>query len=148
MNSNVVAIVVALIGLVGAVSAAFIARPRSVPAPQRQPQSQPQATWRPASYGHERTASPGVNYVMPSVKISASLWWGIAGIFLWLLPILGYIVTLPGLFIAIRDLRSPGARRLATIGLLLCLLAFVLTITNSAIGAYQGAHGTGWWQNG
>jgi hypothetical protein len=65
-----------------------------------------------------------------------------------LIPILGYIAALPGLFIAIRDIRSPGTRRYAMIGLLICSLAFILTIINSAIGAYQGAHGTGWWQNG
>jgi len=75
------------------------------------------------------------------------LWWGLAGIFLWLLPILGYIVTLPGLFIAIRDVRSPGTRRYSLLGLVLCMLALVLTIINSAIGAYQGAHGVGLWQN-
>jgi hypothetical protein len=88
------------------------------------------------------------SYVMPALKTSRSLWWGLAGLVLWLLPILGYIVTLPGLFTAIRDIRSPGTRRYAMIGLVLCLLAFTLTIINSAIGAYEGAHGTGWWQHG
>ena len=93
-------------------------------------------------------AGQSLSYATPPVvKISKSLWYGLAGIVLWVLPILGYLVTLPGLFAAIRDVRSPGTRRHARIGLALCVLALVLTIINSAIGAYQGAHGTGWWQS-
>jgi hypothetical protein len=84
---------------------------------------------------------------MRSVKISVSLWLGLAGLILWIIPILGAFDLLPGLFIAIRDLRSPGTRRYAIGGLVLCLVAFTLTIINSAIGAYQGYHGTGWWQH-
>jgi|SRR5450755_477469 hypothetical protein len=145
MNGNAAAIIiVALIGFAGTVTTALITRPRETP----QPQSQPQPEWQPRPTGQWPAGNSGASYAMPTLRVSRSLWWGLAGIFLWLLPILGYIVTLPGLFSAIRDLRSPGTRRYAMIGLALCLLAFVLTLINSAIGAYQGAHGTGWWQTG
>lgn len=144
MNDTGVTIVVGLMGSAATISAALITRPRAV----LQPQLPAQSVWQPSPRGQQPTAGQGVSYAMPALKISKSLWYGLAGIFLWLLPILGYLVTLPGLFAAIRDVRSPGTRRYAWIGLALCVLALMLAIVNSAIGAYQGAHGTGWWQNG
>jgi hypothetical protein len=142
MDDSAVTIVVGLVSSVATISAALITRSHAVPQPQLHTVgSLPLG-------GQQPTVSPGLSYQTPSIKTSRSLWWGLAGIFLWLLPILGYIVTLPGLFIAIRDVRSPGTRRYSLLGLVLCMLALVLTIINSAIGAYQGAHGVGWWQNG
>jgi len=142
MGDSAVTIVVGLISSVATISAAFIARSHAVPQPQPHTVGSLTPRWTTAN------GQPGLSYQTPSLKTSRSLWWGLAGIFLWLLPILGYIVTLPGLFIAIRDVRSPGTRRHSLPGLVLCMLALVLTIINSAIGAYQGAHGAGWWQNG
>ena len=141
MDDSAVTIVVGLVSSVATISAALITRSHAVTQPQLH------AVWSLPPGGQQPTASPGLRYQTPSIKTSTSLWWGLAGIFLWLLPILGYIVTLPGLFIAIRDVRSPGTRRYSLLGLVLCMLALVLTIINSAIGAYQGAHGVGLWQN-
>lgn len=72
-------------------------------------------------------------------RTSKSLWCGIAGLFLWVLPVLGYLVILPGLYIGIRELRGP--RRHTTTGLVLCIVGLGLALVNSAIGAYMGAHG-------
>jgi hypothetical protein len=141
MNSNAVTLLAAFIGLVGTICAAFITKPRE---PQRsqwpsQPwpsQSYPQPTWAPSPANGGRPP-----------KISVSLWLGLAGLLLWIIPILGYVDLLPGLFIAIRDLRSPGTRRYASGALILCIIAFAFTLINSAVGAYQGYHGAGWWQH-
>ena len=142
MDDGAVTIVVGLIGSAATISAALIARAHAVTEPQLH------TVWSLPPGGQQPTVSPGLRYQTPSIKTSRSLWWGLAGIFLWLLPILGYVVTLPGLFIAIRDVRSPGTRRYSLLGLVLCTLALALTIINSAVGAYQGAHGAGWWQSG
>ena len=160
MNTGAITLVVALIGFAGTIGAAFITRPRD-PLKSRQPQQpqQPQQSQpRPQSYAQEtwwQPAAGNTGYASPvgqpgrvsPVKISVSLWLGLAGLILWIIPILGAFDLLPGLFIAIRDLRSPGTRRYAVAGLVLCLIAFTLTVINSAIGAYQGYHGTGWWQH-
>jgi hypothetical protein len=169
MNANVATIIAAIIGLISTVSTALITRPRTAPAtPGAQPARPPQpsqTTWQPppsaragnwwqqsgsgsAPGAPQRPwAAPAASYATAAVKISKSLWWGIAGLILWLIPILGYIATLTGLFIAIRDIRSPGLRRYAMAGLIICLIAFACTLVNSAIGAYEGYHGTGWWQH-
>jgi hypothetical protein len=157
MNTGAITLVVALIGFAGTIGAAFITRPREPlksqqpppqPPPQPRPQSYPQQTWWQTAAGDTGHAPPvGQPGGVRPVKISVSLWLGVAGLILWLIPILGAIDLLPGLFIAIRDLRSPGTRRYAVAGLVLCLIAFTLTVINSAIGAYQGYHGTGWWQH-
>jgi hypothetical protein len=159
MNTGAVTLVVALLGFAGTIGAAFITRPRdplkSQQPPQPRPQqsqsrsqSYPQQTWWPPAAGNTGHAPPvGQPGGVRPVKISVSLWLGLAGLILWIIPILGALDLLPGLFIAIRDLRSPGTRRYAVAGLALCLIAFTLTIINSAIGAYQGYHGTGWWQH-
>jgi len=173
MNANTATIIAAIIGLIGTVSTALITRPRAAPATQaaqttQQPQTSQSSSWQPpppaaggnwwqqsASASQQRSwaaapapaPAPPPSYVGSALKISKSLWWGIAGMILWLIPILGYVATLTGLFIAIRDIRSPGTRRYAMAGLILCLVAFAFTLVNSAIGAYEGYHGTGWWQH-
>jgi hypothetical protein len=157
MNAGAVTLAVALIGFAGTICAALITRPREplkaqqLPQPwslQSHPQSYPQRTWSPPAAGNTGYSPPGGwTSGMRRAKISVSLWLGLTGLILWIIPILGAFDLLPGLFIAIRDLRSPGARRYAVGGLALCLIAFTLTIINSAVGAYQGSHGTGWWQH-
>jgi len=139
VNTNVATIIVAFIGLAGTITAALIARPRDAPKPQPEPPSQAHPMVSPPEGGGYLPPPPPPPARTP-LKISRSLWWGLAGIFLWLIPILGYIVTLPGLFTAIRDVRSPGTRRYAVAGLILCVTAFTLTIINSAAGAYLVAN--------
>jgi hypothetical protein len=155
MSASAVTLVVALIGFAGTICAALITRPReplkSQQLPQPRPQhsqSRPQQAWPLPAAGNAGYAPPGSRTGgMCPVKISVSLWLGLVGLILWIIPILGVFDLLPGIFIAIWDLRSPGARRYAVGGLVLCLIAFTMTIINSAVGAYQGYHGTGWWQH-
>ena len=66
---------------------------------------------------------------------------------LWIIPIAGIFVIAPGLYIGIRDFAPVRLRSRAALGVTLCAIGLVLLIINSAIGAYQGAHGTGWWQH-
>lgn len=72
-------------------------------------------------------------------RISKSLWCGIAGLVLWVLPVLAYVVVLPGLYIGLREMRGP--RKHTAAGLVLCITGLGLALINSAIGAYMGAHG-------
>jgi len=50
------------------------------------------------------------------------------------------------LYIGIREMNGP--RRRTGAGLAMCAVALVLLVINSAIGAYQGAHGQLWFQQG
>jgi hypothetical protein len=73
-------------------------------------------------------------------KSIASLCLGLFGLIAWLLPIIGFPVTITGLVLGFKSLS--GARRgMATAGIVLCIIGLVLTTANAAIGAYLGATG-------
>ncbi len=59
---------------------------------------------------------------------------GCIGLVAWLIPLFGFPITIIGLVL--------GIRRKSTAGIILCIIGLVLTIINSAIGAYKGAQGT------
>ncbi|HMD52937.1 MAG TPA: DUF4190 domain-containing protein [Phycisphaerae bacterium] len=73
-------------------------------------------------------------------KATASLVLGIIGMLAWILPILGFPITITGLVLGIKSLESPR-RGTAIAGVVLNTIALVLTTANSAIGAYLGATG-------
>lgn len=66
---------------------------------------------------------------------------GALGLIAWLLPICGFPVTISAIVFGIIGQRSPSRKTWAIVGLVLGILAIVLTIANSAIGAYQGVSG-------
>lgn len=66
---------------------------------------------------------------------------GAFGLIAWLLPICGFPVTIGAIVFGVLGQRSPTRKTWAVIGLVLGILAIVLTIGNSAIGAYQGLNG-------
>ena len=72
-----------------------------------------------------------------ALKISRSVWLGITGLVLvaavWAAPLLCYCCVVPGVWIAVHDLRSPGTRRLAGLGIALCSLGFAVALTDSVI---------------
>ena len=70
---------------------------------------------------------------------------GITGIIAWMIPIIGLPVGVTGLIFAIKGLKGKG-KELAVAGLVLSIICIVLTIINSAIGAYQGYKGEAWFQ--
>lgn len=73
-------------------------------------------------------------------KAIASLCLGLVGLIAWLLPIVGFPVTITGLVLGFKSLNGPR-RGKATAGLVLCIIGLVLTTANAAIGAYLGATG-------
>ena len=75
-----------------------------------------------------------------SSKATASLVLGLCGLIAWFLPIIGFPVTITGLVLGIKGLKSYKRDR-ATAGVVLTILGLVATIVNSAIGAYMGAIG-------
>lgn len=79
-------------------------------------------------------------------RTSRSVWCGLAGFILWILPIVAYFVVIPGLYVGIRDLRGP--RTGCGTGIALCALSLLASVVNSAWGAYMGAHGQLWFQHG
>ena len=66
-------------------------------------------------------------------KSTASLVLGIISLIVWLVPIIGGTVSLIGLVL--------GIRKKYTAGIILNVIGLVLTVANSAIGAYMGATG-------
>jgi len=52
----------------------------------------------------------------------------------WLLPFIGYPVSITGLVLAILGRRSFSRRTMATVGMILCIVALVLTVINSILG--------------
>ena len=128
--ANAVVLVAALIGAIATIAGAVITTRRNGPG------------------GTETVTSGHGTAVIPVAaamgRRTKAFGLGIAGLVLWVLPIAGFCVTIPGLWIAIRDLNGP--KRGTTAGLVMCGVGFALTLVNSAIGAYQGAHGQMWFQ--
>ncbi len=59
---------------------------------------------------------------------------GIVGLIAWLLPILGFPITITGILLGIRSLKSNN-RQLSTAGIILSIIFLLATIINSAFGA-------------
>lgn len=70
----------------------------------------------------------------------ASMVLGICGFIAWCLPLIGYPVTIVGLILGIIGIKK-GAKGMAVAGIIMCSITLVLTIINSALGAYLGATG-------
>lgn len=70
----------------------------------------------------------------------ASLVLGLVGLIAWCLPLLGYPVTIVGLILGILGIKK-GGKGMAIAGIILCAITLLLTIGNSALGAYFGATG-------
>lgn len=70
----------------------------------------------------------------------ASLVLGIVGLIAWIIPIIGFPVIIAGLILGIIGIQK-GGKGMAVAGITLCIITFVLTIANSAIGAYMGYTG-------
>ncbi len=92
---------------------------------------------------------PGVPSAYPSVmapaldrrgQAIASLVLGLVGLLAWVFPLAGAPVTIIGLVLGIKSLRSSG-RGMAIAGIVLCIMGLVATLINAAIGAYMGATG-------
>jgi hypothetical protein len=73
-------------------------------------------------------------------KAIASLVLGIIGLIAWFIPLFGLPISLVGLILGIKDMKSQN-RGLAIAGIVLCIIGLVLTIINASIGAYMGATG-------
>ena len=69
----------------------------------------------------------------PPQKSTASLVLGIVGCIAWLIPLIGFPVTIVGLIL--------GIRRKYTVGIILNVIGFSLTLVNSAVGAVLGYQG-------
>ncbi len=69
-----------------------------------------------------------------------SLILGLIGIIAWIIPIIGFPVTIIGLVYGVNSLK--GSRRgIALAGTILCIVFLLTTTVNSISGAYQGATG-------
>lgn len=70
----------------------------------------------------------------------ASMILGIVGFIAWCIPLLGFPVTIVGLILGILGIKK-GGKGMAIAGIIMCAITLVLTIVNSALGAYLGATG-------
>jgi hypothetical protein len=126
----VISILVAVIGLVGTVTASLI----TAHAGRR---AAPEFTAKVAAAQVPATIIQ-TDHAYALDRYSRALWWGVGSIMAWVIPLFGFPVCAIGMVIAIREL-TRGPRRRGTVpGLVLCCIFLVATIINSAIGAYQG----------
>lgn len=70
----------------------------------------------------------------------ASLVLGIIGIIAWILPLVGFPVTIVGLVLGFKG-KSSDKKGLAIAGIVLCIITLIFTALNSIMGAYLGAIG-------
>ncbi|MDY3854447.1 MAG: zinc-ribbon domain-containing protein [Butyribacter sp.] len=70
---------------------------------------------------------------------------GIVGLLAWIIPIIGLPVGVVALVFGIIGIKK-SSKGMSIAGLVLGILCLVLTIINSAIGAYQGFRGEAWFQ--
>jgi hypothetical protein len=150
-SGNEVTIAAALIGVAGSIGAALItvrAKPREAPVSQpAQPQQvgvQADGTYRyvqsPDARGASVAAGSRPGAIRGRLKISASLWWGIAACVCFAVFALSWGCALVGVFLAVRDIRSPGTRRLPWWGLALCALGLIIAAANPHSGFMTGFH--------
>jgi hypothetical protein len=86
-------------------------------------------------------APPAVPNGQPGAgKATASLVLGLVGLVAWLIPLFGLPISITGLVLGIVGLKSTR-RGLAVAGVVLCAIVLVLSVINSAVGAYLGATG-------
>ena len=69
----------------------------------------------------------------PGEKSTASLVLGLIGLIAWIIPLIGFPVTIVGLILGIKKKYTPG--------IVLNVICLLLTVANSAIGAFMGYHG-------
>lgn len=75
-----------------------------------------------------------------SGKALASMILGIIGLIAWLIPLFGLPITVIGLILGVKSLKSNNSG-IATAGVVTSIIGLVLTIINASIGAYLGATG-------
>jgi hypothetical protein len=121
----VTSIIAAVIGLIGSLTSAFVVTRHRGPA------------------GVPPTPHQAAQMMDKPAPISLSLWLGLSSLVLWLVPLLGYLVSIPGLYIGIRE--QMGPRRYTATAITLCGLGLVASIVNSAWGIYLSRHGHTWW---
>lgn len=73
-------------------------------------------------------------------KATISLIIGLIGIVTWVLPIVGLPLAIVGIVFARKGMNS-NKKRIAQIGLILCILSFFATFANASIGVYQASVG-------
>jgi hypothetical protein len=104
------------------------------------------AAWQPADQqrtGPQQPPSAGAQVpgqVDRTGRATASLVLGIVGLIAWLIPLIGFPVTITGLVMGFQGQHS-SKKAVATAGIVLSIIALVLTVINSAVGAYLGATG-------
>lgn len=74
-----------------------------------------------------------------------ALVFGIVGLLAWIIPIIGLPVGIVALVLGILGIKK-SSKGMSIAGIVLGVICLVLTIINSAIGAYQGYHGEAWFQ--
>ena len=65
---------------------------------------------------------------------------GIIGMFAWLIPLFGLPISVVGIIMAALGRRSVSRRKMATIGLVLSIIALILTLLSAAFGVYIALH--------
>ncbi len=70
----------------------------------------------------------------------ASLVLGIVGIFAWLLPLIGFPVTIVGLILGLKGMKKKAGKGMASAGFVLCVIFLIFTAINSFFGLIIGMY--------
>ncbi len=85
--------------------------------------------------------NPGTSVEAPGGgKATASVVLGAIGLLAWFIPLFGAPITIVGLIMGIKGLKSAKRGR-AIVGIVLSVIGLILTVINAGIGAYLGATG-------
>lgn len=68
-------------------------------------------------------------------KATAALVLGVVSLIAWLLPLLGFPVSIIGLILGFAEIKKPGYSKASSAGTILSAIGLVLTIINSIAGA-------------
>lgn len=90
-------------------------------------------------YNNTNMYQPEVTEEKKGLSI-ASMILGICGLLAWCIPCCGYPVTITGLILGIVGIKK-GGKGMAIAGIILSAITLLLTLGNSALGAYLGATG-------
>ena len=89
----------------------------------------------------QETMNANISQKRPSsAKAIASLVLGIIGLLAWLIPLFGVPINIVGLFLGSDGLKS-AKRRMASAGVVMCIIGLVLSLINAALGAYFASTG-------
>ena len=148
MSTTVISGVFAVIAaIVGALLTAWLSRGK--PPMQKQAKSAPAQAFAPAQPGWPGSgqqswpAAGQAGTLAPALapaKVTRAMWWAVANLICWLVPLFGFPVGCIALGIALRDRKPGSVARYANAALGLAIFTLLLTLISFAYGWQHPIH--------